>query len=136
MVKDFNQMGSLLRQYKVNYISGLPDFLKLKRHITMQLCTSGFVISGRAFPLIQIPYSSVVKFDLVVGYGSKWDYRPSDMSVAKVIDMAYLNDKHQIIALTFELSATLNVFRDHQTRSELIPFLKSTGIYDQFNFSR
>lgn len=136
MAKDHNQMGSLLRQYKVNYLSGLPDLSKPKRRITMQLCTSGFVFSGRAFPLIQIPYPSVVKFDLTVGYGSKWDYRPSDMSMAKVIDMAYLNDEHQIVTLKFELSATLNVFRDHQTRSELIPFLKSAGIYDRFDLSR
>lgn len=130
------QMGSFLRQYKVNYISGLQDFPKPKRHIIMQLYTFGFVFYGKSFPLIQVPYRSVVKFDLNVGYGTIWDYRPSDMAVAKVIDMAYINDKRQTVILKFELSATLNVFRDHQTRLEFIPFLKQTGIYNQFNFNK
>ena len=44
------------------------------------------------------------------------------MAVAKVIDMAYINDKRQTAILKFELSATLNVFRGSSNKIRIYSF--------------
>lgn len=132
MNNSYPEKGMLLRSYKVSYISGIASFPKIQRGLLMQLYTEGIVFSGKSFPFIWIPYHCVFSFVLVVGYGSRLDYRPSDMGSAKVIELTYRNSNNQKGMLKFELAPTINVFKDHRTRMELIPFMKANGIFDKF----
>ena len=135
MNHNLNENGKLLRTYKVTYISGAPNFKKIKRGLLMQLYSNAFVFSGKSFPTVCIPYASVINFNLAVGYGSLMDFRPSDMASAKVIELTYVDEYQQINLIKFELAPSVNVFNDYRTRMELVPFLKASGIFDKFNLS-
>ena len=137
MNNGFYQYGALLRQYRVNYVSGLKQFPKIRRKLSLLLYAEGFAISGKAFPFIWIPYQSVVDFKLSNGYGSYWSYAGvSDALYEKMIHIGYSAQNKESIYLILEMAVSCFQMANYKASSELLSFVNTSGISARFHVNK
>ena len=138
MNNGFYQYGALLRQYRVNYVSGLKQFPKIRRKLSLLLYAEGFAISGKAFPFIWIPYQSVVDFKLSNGYGSYWSYAgAADVFHEKMIHIGYSNQYNEITNLKLEMAVSFfSPMANYKASSELLSFVNTSGISARFHVNK
>ena len=138
MNSGFYQYGALLRQYRVNYVSGLKNVPKIQRKLSLLLHSEGFVISGKRFPFIWIPYQSVVDFKLSNGCGSYWSYAGAfDIFHEKMIHIGYSNQYNEITNLKLEMAvSSFYAMPNYKASSELFSFINTSGISARFNVSK
>ena len=138
MTNGFPQYGALLRRYKVNYISGLKNISKIRRKLSLLLYSEGFVISGKNFPFIWIPYHSVVEFKLSNGYGSYWTYAgAADVFHEKMIHIAFSAQNEGLICIKLEMVVSFfSPMANYKASSELFSFVNTSGISARFHVNK
>ena len=137
MNNGFHQYGALLKQYRVNYISGLKNVPKIRRKLSLLLHSEGFVLSGKNFPFVWIPYHSVVDFKLSNGYGSYWTYAGvSDALYEKMIHIAFPAQNEESIYLILEMAVSCFQMANYKASSELFSFVNTSGISARFHVNK
>ena len=134
MDNHINEPQVLLRIYRVNYISGLPQFTKLMRKVFMRLYKSGLLFCGKNFPNLWIPYDSVVDFELTTGYGSVWSYAgAADALNKKMVNIIYHATNNEKMLIRFEMAvSTFSPRVNYRACKELVSFMQQNGFFDKF----
>lgn len=128
-------VGVLLRKYKVLYISGLKKFQKIISGLFLSICSEGIVIEGKNFPVLCIPYSSISEFKPTTGYGSVWRYAGSaDSFHEKMIHIAYKDTNGGEVLLKLEMAVAVASPRaNYRACRELFTFIRENGFDSKFS---
>ena len=127
-----NQQGTLLKTYKVKYVSGLAHLYKVPKNISMQLYTEGFNFFGRDFPLLWIPYNSVMEFKISKDGLSYLKQTWLEGLNERIIDIFYLNSNQEKISIKVEMPPPPFVFLEFTTLEDLKATMKVHRISDKF----
>ena len=128
-----NEQSTLLRSYKVIYISGFSTMPNLIRGIYLSLYAEGFLVHGYGFSTLWIPYNSVVDFELSTGSGDVRRLTRYDASKEKMINISYLNADQQKLVLKLEMSDAVYIFKNFAKATELVSLMRHYKIFDKFS---